>query len=153
MAVVSFNLAVWTAWYPALAASLSAGLTTPLDRGDGILEPPVFTMAQRYVDNSDSSPIVDLVERQFLINLMVAHIAALNQRETQASGLVGAITGVTQGSVSISLAALPMTGSQAFYNQTSYGAQFWAATAKYRVARYIPGPRRFLGVPGYRGNL
>ena len=153
MASVSFNLVTWTAWYPNLAATLPSGLSTPIDRGDGVLEAPIFTMAQRYVDNTDCSPIKDLVERQFLLFLMVAHIATLAQISTNGQGLTGAISGATQGSVSITMASLPMTGNAAFYNQTAYGAQFWAATAKYRLARYYPGPKKFLGVPGYRGNL
>lgn len=129
MAVATFNYSVWSARYPALAA-----------RVDAPLAEAYFAEAGLYLDNTDASLVADVNERGLLLNMLVAHIAALNGASAAAeAGLVGRINQVTEGSVTISAEYDVAPGSEKWYAQTPYGAQYWAVTAKYRTAVYVPG--------------
>src|SRR5262249_37816262 len=55
-------------------------------------------------------------------------------------GTVGRVASATEGSVSVTLEMPNQPAAAAWYLQTPYGASFWAATALYRTARYVPGP-------------
>jgi hypothetical protein len=132
----TFNFALWAARYPELAASVEEPLAAAY-----------FTEAGLYLDNTDASPVTDVVTRLILLNMLVAHIAALNgATPAGAGGLVGRISTATEGSVTIN-AEFQTPGTAAWFVQTKYGAAFWQATAVYRTMRYAPGPRPFLGVP------
>lgn len=86
--------------------------------------------------------------------LLTAHIATLNSPRDangQAAGsnglapspLVGRIDQATEGSVSVHADmgdANAGSPSQAWYMQTTYGAEYWAATAGVRTARYVARP-------------
>jgi hypothetical protein len=100
-----------------------------------------FTEATMYLDNTDTSPVIDLSQRALLLNMLTAHIAALNYgtNGNPSSGLVGRINSATEGSVTVSADMGPVTGSQAWYIQTKYGAAYWQASARFRMARYVPG--------------
>jgi len=138
VAIASFNYAVWAARFPALAATVDAPLAESY-----------FAEAGVYLNNTDTSPVVDVAIRLILLNLLVAHIAALNgATAASAAGLVGRISSVTEGSVTISTDYAVPAGSAAWYAQTQYGAQYWAMTAPYRTMNYVPGPEPYLGVPG-----
>jgi len=77
-----------------------------------------------------------------LLYLLTAHVAALSYGENGQGPrpLVGRISSATEGSVSVSAEYNVAPGSAQWYAQTGYGAQYWEATAKYRVGRYRPAP-------------
>lgn len=144
--VVAFSYPDWSAMYPELAASV----IQPQAQG-------YFYQAQLYCDNTPTSLIADTSkggEREILLNMMTAHIAALNAplNGQPSSPLVGRINSATQGSVSVGTQMDVPAGSAAWFNQTKYGAAFWAATAKYRTMRYVPGPQPFRNGPRGFGN-
>lgn len=85
--------------------------------------------------------------------MLVSHIAWLNApRDASgnpsaagqpASPIVGRINSASEGSVSVGADmgdANAGSPSQAWYMQSKYGAEFWAATALQRAAVYVPNP-------------
>jgi Protein of unknown function (DUF4054) len=142
--VVVFDYSAWAARYPELASSVSQSLAQQY-----------FNEAQLYCDNTPCSVIRDLCIRALLLNMVTAHIAALNAPldGQPSSPLVGRINSATEGSVSVGTQLDMPPGSAQWYAQTKYGLAFWQATAQFRAMRYVPGP-----VPpvnpwglGYRG--
>lgn len=143
MAVVTFDYATWAARYPELQASVSAPLAQAY-----------FNEATLYLDNTNFSIVCDGPRRAALLNMVTAHIAALNApiNGQASSPLVGRITNATEGSVSVATDYGQQSASAAFWVQTKYGAAFWQATAIYRTFRYIAAPS-YRGVGcGYGGN-
>ena len=146
MSVVSFSYSAWSARYPELGAWVTPTLAAMY-----------FAEAGIYCDNTDTSLIVDATMRTVLLYQLTSHIAALNAplNGQPSSPLVGRVSGATEGSVSVQVQMDMPPGSAQWYNSTKYGAAYWAATAQYRAARYIPGPRpnfQPYGVPGYYGR-
>ena len=143
MSVAVFDYDLWSARYPELAAKVSPSLAATY-----------FVEAGLYLDNTDCSPVPDASVRLILLNMIVAHIAALNAASGDPSSpLVGRISNVTEGSVSIGTDAI--TDVPPYWAQTRYGLQFWQATTALRTMHYVPGPQPYLGVPhqpfGYGG--
>ena len=66
MAVAAFDLAAFRARYPEFSAVADATLGA------------YFAESGMYLDNTDSSPVIDLYARGLLLNMLVAHIAALS---------------------------------------------------------------------------
>ena len=102
-----------------------------------------FDEATMYLDNSETS-IVPVIPRATLLNMLTAHVAALNfgVGGQAPNALVGRIASASEGSVSVSADMGPTTGSNAWFLQTKYGAAFWQASARYRTMRYVPGRSR-----------
>jgi hypothetical protein len=98
-----------------------------------------FAEATLYLDNTDASPITNTVTRGVLLNMIVAHLAQIysGSNGQAPSQLVGRISQAGEGSVSVSTDAMPNAGSAAWFNQTKYGAQYWAATLPLRRFRYV----------------
>lgn len=145
MAVAVFSYSEWALDYPLLAPWVDEATATRF-----------FARAELLLNNTDCSPVTDVNQRLLLLNMLVAHLALLNAaiNGTLPSGLVGRVTGATEGSVTVSVDAGAMSGSQAWYAQTTPGYEYWQATAFYRNMRYVPGPvRNFEPYPfgGYRG--
>lgn len=135
--VVTFSYPEWLVQYPEFAA-----VTQPQAQS-------YFNRATLYCDNTPCSPICDLFQRTVLLNMATAHMAKLfaGQNGQPPNTLVGRINSASQGSVSVQAAYTePTSDLQAFFNQTEYGAAFWAATTKYRTAFYVPPP------PGANAN-
>ena len=130
---VDFSLSNFVAIYPQFAT------LSPTQVVQGAL--PV---AELYCRNDGGGPVSTAETQTTLLNLMVAHICQLmyGVNGQPAAGIVGRISDATEGSVSVS-ADFPMMPSNAWFMQTPFGAAFWQATAAYRTARYVPGPRRF----------
>lgn len=130
MAVAVFSYPAWTSRYPELSGI------------DATLAGEFFEEATAYLDNSATGVVpcdtVTYQPRLRFLNMLTAHIAELNR--PGGSQLVGRISSATQGSVSVSADMGPPSGSAAWYNQTKYGAAYWAATAQYRAFRYVPPP-------------
>lgn len=134
--VVAFDYAAWSTRYPEFLPAV----TQPLAQ-------MFFNEACLYIDNTATSAFADAThggQRETLLNMATAHIAALNQ--PGASPLVGRIASANQGSVSVSV-DYKAAGTEQWWAQTRYGAALWAATASYRTMQYLPGPSR-TGRPG-----
>ena len=88
-----------------------------------------------------------------LLNMLTAHIAALNAPlgGQPSSPLVGRVSNATEGTVTVATDNQYPPGSVQWYQQTKYGAAFWAASAQYRTAIYAPGPRRSFEPPRFTG--
>lgn len=146
MTSATFNWSVWSARYAELVAG---GVKEPLATS-------LFDEAGLYLNNGPCSVVQDIPTRTILLNMITAHLAALHlQSAASASnggvGAVGRVASVTQGSVSMSLDYGTIAQGEAFWAQTPYGSAWWAATAQYRTARYLPNMGRFLGTA--RGPL
>lgn len=130
--IATFNYEVWAARYPELAKINSD------------LAAAYFAEASIYHRNDGGGPVNDVNVQLTLLNMLTAHIAKLNAaiNGLVPSDLVGRIDQATEGSVSVH-ADMPMQpGSAAWFQQTKYGAAYWAATVGYRRARYRAHPTR-----------
>ena len=142
--VVVFDPNWFIAVYPEFTNVPSATLST------------YFTLATTLCDNTACSPIQDASPpgvRAVALNCLVAHFAALaglGTNNSERQGLVGRISNASQGSVSVAV-DMPSSPDAAWYNQTQYGATFWATTARYRMGRYVPycGRRASAAYPGF----
>jgi hypothetical protein len=125
MAIVIFDPTAFKSAYPQFAAVSDSTLTN------------YFNLSTLYLSNTDCSIVQDIPRRTTLLWLLTAHIAylsgALNPGGTP--GLVGRVSGATEGSVTIST-EMPMTPNSAWFLQTAWGAQYWQATLKYRSFNY-----------------
>lgn len=117
--------------YPQFAAVVNATLTL------------YFDLATLIVKNTCGALVADATQRERLLNLLVAHIAAL-QPVSPAGGagsgaaLVGRISSAAEGTVSVTAEyAANISSSMAWFVQTQYGAMFWQLTAPYRSFRYV----------------
>jgi hypothetical protein len=127
---VVFNPTAFLARYPQFSVVSTPTLTA------------CFDDAGLYLSNEDDSPVQNLDRREKLLWMLTAHIATLNGG--LAGGVaqpVGRTSSATEGSVSASFDYLQATpGSGAWFNQTQYGASFWAATTSLRGFRYVAQP-------------
>jgi len=104
--------------------------------------------------NDATSPEQDLPTRAYLLYLLTAHIATIFAGPGagggfNATGMVGRINSKSVNGVSVSADGFPgVTGTQAWYLTTQYGAMYWRATAAYRTMHYFPGPQRWGGYGG-----
>lgn len=132
--VVTFDYAAWSARYAALAQNV-----------DATLAQSYFDEATLYLSNTPCSPVRDMTKRALLLGMLVAHLATLYLPQDQGGtgGLVGRVSSASRGSVSISTDMGSQQERAAWFNQTQFGASFWAATRYLRQARYVPGfPQR-----------
>lgn len=132
MAVVAFDIEAFRARYPEFSTVSDPTLTA------------YFSEAGLYLSNTDSSPVTDTAIRSTLLNMLTAHISALNSgvNGQAPSGIVGRISQASEGSVSASADMGPPSGSAAWFLQTKYGAAYWQASAAFRTFRYITGSSR-----------
>jgi hypothetical protein len=98
-----------------------------------------FGLATLYLNNSYRSVVRDEPTRAQLLNLATAHLTALlnGVNGQPPAGTVGRISSATQGSVSVQMEFKTDSEAAAFWNQTTWGSAFWAATAVYRTMRYV----------------
>ena len=131
MATVAFDPIGFAQRYPEFAG-VSATLL-----------PLFFAEAGLYCNNTEASIVTDIPTRTALLWMLTAHIAALNAgvNGSLPTDLVGRITSVKEGSVSINTDMGPTAGGAAWFNQTKYGAAYWQASIKYRSMRYLPRAR------------
>ena len=125
MPIVTFDPAKFTVRYPQFAGREPAFLQACFDE------------AGLYLNNTELSPVTDVAERERLLHMLVAHLVALNAAIEQGNSGVGRVASASEGSVSVSLDYGAVTGSQAWYAQTPYGASYWAATSAYRRFRWV----------------
>lgn len=142
MAAVVFDYDQWAARYPEFG-----GDSCHPRYVSRALAQAYFNEATLYLDNTDCSPVTDDRpggQRALLLNMIVAHIAALNAPigGKASSPLVGRINSATEGSVSVQAQMDVPAGSAQWYAQTKYGIAYWTATAQFRTFRYAPGSPR-----------
>jgi len=145
---VVFDFTTWTTIYPEFAAVSSV-------QGQSWFTRATFLCGDQACNPANSIPGA----LTNLLYLLTSHIAALNApRDARGnyaavgqapSPLVGRVNSATEGSVSVGTDmgdANAGSPSQAWYMQTKYGAEYWAATAQFRTAVYaalptvVPGP-------------
>ena len=126
--IVVFDFSTWALRYPEFS-SLNPSLVQLY-----------FNEAQLYVDNSPCSIIRDLNQRAVFLNMVTAHITALNAaiNGIPSSPLVGRIDSGTEGSVSVSTKLEVPAGCPQWFAQSKYGIAFWVASSSYRTMHYIP---------------
>ena len=132
MAAVVFDPTAFKARYPEFAAVADATLTA------------CFNDAGLYLSNADNSPVQNITRRALLLNMLTAHIAFIGGK-LAADGMprpVGRLSQAGEGSVSAAFEG-PPPGSAQWFQQSQYGASFWAATSSLRGFRYIPCPTRY----------
>ena len=151
-----------------------SGPAVPFVYADWVAEFPVFSavsqpLAQSYFNrasnlfaNDTCNPAFGAGILQQCLYLATAHVAFLNApRDANgnpastgqpASPLVGSITSAAEGSVNV---AVEWKGSgspsEAFWTQTTFGAELWAATSQFRTMLYSPMPTIVGGFPFYAG--
>lgn len=148
-AVATFNLTAFLARYPEFTP---AAPYTGVNSTNG---PLFFGEATVYWRNDGNGPVCDPFTQQTFLNMLTAHVAMLAVGTVQSpmSGLVGRISSAGQGSVNVSTDMPAMPQGAAYFQQTQYGLDFWAASAAYRTMRYRPRRGRFMGpVGGYPGG-
>jgi Protein of unknown function (DUF4054) len=146
---VSFDPVGFVAQFPEFSACSTTQLEGWFDRATNLWA------------NDGSGPVCNTSQQSNLLNLLTAHIgwmsapkdsngnpAAVGPGQPQ---LVGMPQSVGEGSVNVSFNMGDVTKgspSQAFYMKTTYGQEFWYATAQFRTARYVARPTR-VGGPIY----
>lgn len=127
MAVVTFDPTGFLARYPEFSTVATASITA------------CFNEATLYLDNTDASLVADVTRRAVLLNMLTAHITAMNfgVGGESASQLVGRVSNASEGSVSVATDVLAQPGSAAWCLQTKYGYAYWQATRQYRTFQYI----------------
>lgn len=130
MGVVALDIPKFRAMYPEFSNITDVQL------------PFLFSQATDYLNNTEFSLIDDVVKRERLLYLMMAHLAYLrfgNNKGNGGSGLVGRISSASEGSVSVSTDLGQVEFRYSWYAQSPYGLDFWEATKVYRMANYYPG--------------
>jgi len=89
-----------------------------------------FKGACQLLDNTDNSPVQDGDERKLLLFYLVCHLVTLAKR---GDDMVGTISSVNEGSVSMGLQSINGSPNGAWYQQTRCGAMYWQATTRYRL--------------------
>lgn len=125
--IVAFDPTAFIAAFPSFTTVPAQALTAN------------FNLATLYLNNSYCSVVQDEPTRAQLLNLATAHITALlnGVNGQPPGGTVGRISGATQGSVSVQMEFKTDSEAASFWQQTQWGAMFWAATAVYRTMRYV----------------
>ncbi len=140
--------------YPEIASACSYGMANNYfnlatmfcnNNGNGVSSALLPTGEGFYTCYSIASPVTNPATLQGLLGMMTAHIATLFApiNGNPPSTLVGRISSAGEGSVNVATDFPSQPGSE-WFNQTKYGAMFWAATKIYRMARYYPGPQPFM---------
>lgn len=144
--IVASNYAAFIARYPEFGPGGAQPVSSDLYNA-------YFSEATLYQANNGAGPVCDAGVAITLLNMLVAHIAALNAASSSgaaAPNTVGRVSNATEGSVTVALENLYPPGTAQWYQQTKYGAAWWAATAQFRTMRYTPGP--VMGVPANQGG-
>lgn len=136
--VVAFSYAAWVARYPEFSAVSEATATA------------YFAEACIYHRNDITGVVNDATIQSALLNMVTAHIAARYSQSQgspnpgaaqDANSPVGRINSASEGSVSVQTEYASETpGSMAWFAQSKYGADYWAATKAYRSMRYRASP-------------
>jgi Protein of unknown function (DUF4054) len=127
---VSFDYQAWRRRYPEFDNTVLGDVAQEL-----------FNEATIYHRNDGGGPVKTATAQSTLLNMLTAHLAMLyfGTDADPATSIVGRVTNASEGSVSVAAEMSASGGPSAeFFNQTKYGASYWAATRIYRTMRYIP---------------
>jgi hypothetical protein len=131
--IAVFSYGTWTARYPEFTQISPA------------LAQLFFNEATDYHRNDGGGPVNNQDTQLRLLNMITAHIAALNTPDNQGNApsnkIVGKIQSAGQGTVNV-MVAYDATNPEQWYAQTTYGAAYWAATAQFRTFRPVRGYSR-----------
>lgn len=140
MAIVVFDPTAFKQAYPEFTGINNTVLTTN------------FANAALMCNNTDASVVQDIPTRTTLLWLLTAHITLIFNGTNDGAGnvtppkdLVGRVEIAKEGSVHVRADMGPASASAAWFNQTRYGAMYWAATVRYRTLRYIPQQNLYPG--------
>lgn len=146
--IVVFNYQLWSTLYPEFGATVNEPQAQQF-----------FDLATLYVDNTPCSlvpfsnasgnPI-----RAPILGMITAHLAQLQSGSSvqPAGPLVGRISDVSEGSVSISTDVTGLPGSAVWFAQTRYGLNAWQAMAPFRAGMFIPPPQIPLAAQSWPGG-
>jgi hypothetical protein len=123
-----FQYTVWALRFPSLAQTTPQALATYL-----YAEALMLPDCNRVINDTTLASSQQIV----VMNLAVAHLAFLAQRD---GGAAGRISGATEGSVSVAFEYPTRGTTEAWWGQTTYGQEFWRILAPYRTAQYAVGP-------------
>lgn len=133
MAIVVFDPAAFIVSFPEFA-----GISSTVLAGS-------FDIATLYCNNTDAAIIGDIPTRTKLLWLLTAHVTKLYRGTNDGAGnvvppspTVGRLSNGVEGSVRVTFEMGGDSPSAAWFNQTQYGAAYWAATVRWRTARYVP---------------
>lgn len=143
--VVIYDYATWIALYPEFTLCSSA-------QGQAW-----FNRSTLYFWNNVCNPVWGALSNDYaifeqLVYMVTSHIAWLSAARdaagnpsasgtTPASSIVGRINSASEGSVSVGSEWKDSgSPSEAWFIQTKYGAEFWAATAQFRTMQYVANP-------------
>lgn len=95
-----------------------------------------FEWAEQIVNNTTNSYVCCCCKRKNLLNLLTAHIIALNNR---GAGNVGTIGNASEGSVSVGYnqSSIDKLGA-GWFGQTQYGLLFWQMAKQFMSGFYVP---------------
>lgn len=141
MAVVVFDPAAFKLAFPEFADVPDARLTA------------IFALVGvTILDNTGASIVVNVDQRAGLLDLLVAHMLAMFGTGVAGtlgggpSGVVGRVSSASEGTVSTTLEYRAATSAtESWFNQTQYGAMYWALTAQFRSFRYVAAGRSGVG--------
>ncbi|MFZ4835766.1 DUF4054 domain-containing protein [Rouxiella sp. Mn2063] len=109
---------------------------------DDTLLPFLFDQATDYLNNTVYSLVTDVIKRERLLYLLIAHLAYMRYGDANGNGgtgMVGRLSSASEGSVSVSSDAGQIEFRYMWYTQSPYGMDYWQATKVYRMANYYPG--------------
>ena len=112
-----------------------------------------FLLATFILANCCGSVVQNAVEREQLLNLLVAHIATITPIQPAAGAgsgatMFGPISAATEGSVSVAAGfAASISQNSAWFLQTAFGALFWQITTQYTGMHYV-APAQCCGPAG-----
>lgn len=130
MAIVVLDIAKFRAMFPEF---------------DGLADPKIailFELSTDYLNNTNYSLVIDPVKREWLLYLLMAHLAYMRFGDAAGNGgngIVGRLSSATEGSASASFDLGAMSAGSTWFTQSPYGMDFWQATKVYRMATYYPG--------------
>ena len=122
-----FNDGAWKARYPEFSGV--ADSTAQM----------YYAEAELYWNNTACTPVTNPSKQALLMNMLTAHIAAMNGAGANGQGsspLVGRINSAGEGSVNVGTENQYPPGTVQWFQQTKYGSAFWAATQSYRAGGY-----------------
>lgn len=125
--VVEFNVAEFREMYPTITAQVAT---------DAQLE-MFFYEAEIFFNNTPQSCEKNVKKRKVILYLAVAHLATLQAQVNKGNMLVGRVSSASEGSVSVSSDYGVLSKNAKWWEQTPYGAKYWAITAQYRTGFYV----------------
>ncbi len=139
----SLDYAVFIAQFIAFASLTQAQITAAYAEA-------LATLSSQ-ITNLTGDPAIDQINA-IRMNYATAHLLAIlyGENGNPPSGIVGRVDDATQGSVHVHADMGTMGQGAVWWNQTVYGARFWALTEPLRRLSYVPQVRNQTGMIRWR---